>query len=148
MARADLVIGAVLVTGARAPVLVPRDYLREMQDGSVIVDVAVDQGGCVETCRPTTHADPTYVVDGIIHYCVANMPGAVSRSSTFALTNATFPYLRILAGSGLVDFVRSSHGAGRGLNAWHGRVCHDGVSGAFDMPLAPIEELLAEGENA
>ena len=120
--RADLVVGAVLVTGARAPMLVPRDYLVEMDEGSVIVDVAVDQGGCVETCRPTTHDDPTYVVDGVIHYCVANMPGAVARSSTFALTNATFPYLRRLAGQGLEGFVRSDHGNRDGPQrmAWSG----------------------------
>jgi len=141
VAQSDLVIGAVLVTGDRAPVLVPREYLKEMPDGSVIVDVAVDQGGCVETCRPTTHANPTYVVDGVVHYCVANMPGAVSRTSTFALTNATLPYLATLAERGLEGFVRTSPGHALGLNVVGGRVYHRGVSKAFDLPLAPIAEL-------
>jgi alanine dehydrogenase len=141
VAQSDLVIGAVLVTGDRAPVLVPREYLKEMPDGSVIVDVAVDQGGCVETCRPTTHANPTYVVDGVVHYCVANMPGAVARTSTFALTNATLPYLATLAERGLEGFVRTSPGHALGLNIVSGRVYHHGVSKAFDLPHAPIAEL-------
>ena len=101
VAKADLVIGAVLVAGARAPRLVTEAMIKNMEAGSVIVDVAVDQGGCVETCRPTTHDNPTYVVHGVIHYCVANMPGAVPRTSTFALTNATMPYVKALADKGL-----------------------------------------------
>lgn len=141
VAEAHLVVGAVLVAGARAPRLVPRSYLSEMKPGSVIVDVAVDQGGCVETCRPTTHADPTYEIDGVIHYCVANMPGAVSRTSTFALTNATLPYLRQLARLGVGGFVESSPLNARGLNVASGKIFHDGVSDAFDLPLAPLEEM-------
>ncbi|MCA8959596.1 MAG: alanine dehydrogenase [Planctomycetes bacterium] len=141
VARADLVVGAVLVHGARAPMLVPRDYLADMSDGSVIVDVAVDQGGCVETTRPTTHAEPTYVIDGVVHYGVANMPGAVSRTSTFALTNATLPYLRVLARDGVNGFVRKSPRYARGLNAIGGKVYHEGVSSAFGMDLHPIEDL-------
>ena len=143
VADSDLVIGAVLVPGDRAPQLVPREYLAEMPDGSVIVDVAVDQGGCVETCKPTTHANPTYVVDGVVHYCVANMPGAVSRTSTFALTNATLPYLMTLAERGLDGFVRTSPGHAQGLNTYAGNVYHRGVSKAFDLPLTPIDNLPA-----
>jgi alanine dehydrogenase len=139
--RADLVIGAVLLTGARAPILVPRSYLRDMKPGSVIVDVAVDQGGCVETCRPTTHAKPTYEVDGIIHYCVANMPGAVARTSTFALTNATLPHLRRLAAVGVHGFVATSGAVARGLNVCGGKIYHEGVSSAFDLPLTRLEDL-------
>ncbi|MFN0057761.1 MAG: alanine dehydrogenase [Planctomycetota bacterium] len=142
--RADLVIGAVLVTGARAPILVPRSYLKDMKPGSVIVDVAVDQGGCVETCRPTTHANPTYQVDGVIHYCVANMPGAVARTSTFALTNATLPHLRRLAAVGVQGFVGTSRAAARGLNVAGGKIYHEGVSSAFDLPLSRLEDLRHE----
>jgi len=141
VADSDLVIGAVLVPGDRAPCLVPREYLSEMPDGSVIVDVAVDQGGCVETCKPTTHANPTYVVDGVVHYCVANMPGAVSRTSTFALTNATLPYLLTLADRGLEGFLAASPGHALGLNTYAGKVYHHGVSKAFDLPLTAISDL-------
>ncbi|MGE4620083.1 MAG: alanine dehydrogenase [Planctomycetota bacterium] len=143
--EADLVIGAVLVAGDRAPVLVPKEWLCEMPDGSVIVDVAVDQGGCIETCRPTTHADPTYVIDGVVHYCVANMPGAVSRTSTFALTNATQPYLLDLASYGLEDFVKRDPQRAQGLNVCGGRVFHAGVSKAFQLPLQPIDDLPSIG---
>jgi alanine dehydrogenase len=143
--QSDLVIGAVLVAGDRAPVLVPKDWLSEMPEGSVIVDVAVDQGGCVETCKPTTHADPTYVVDGVVHYCVANMPGAVSRTSTFALTNATFPFLMELANDGLGSFVRRNPLQAQGLNIFSGKVFHRGVSKAFELPLHPIDDLPAIG---
>ncbi len=147
VSRADLVIGAVLVPGAKAPRLIPREYLKEMQTGSVIVDVAVDQGGCVETCRPTTHSNPTFVVDGIIHYCVANMPGAVSRTSTFALTNATLPYLLTLANLGLRGFAQSDLGLAKGLNIWDGKVYHAGVCSAFDLELAPLEEVINAGTD-
>lgn len=143
--QSDLVIGAVLVAGDRAPVLVPKEWLSEMPEGSVIVDVAVDQGGCVETCKPTTHADPTYVVDGVVHYCVANMPGAVSRTSTFALTNATFPFLMELANDGLGSFVRRNPLQAQGLNIFSGKVFHRGVSKAFELPLHPIDDLPAIG---
>ena len=119
---ADLVIGAVLVVGERAPKLVTRDMLAAMKRGSVIVDVAIDQGGCVETSRPTTHSDPVFEVDGVIHYCVANMPGAVPRTSTLALTNATFPYALKLADMGWKEALRSDAGFLKGLNTWNGRL--------------------------
>ena len=111
----------------------------------MIVDVAVDQGGCIETCRPTTHADPTYVIDGVVHYCVANMPGAVSRTSTFALTNATQPYLQELASEGLESFVKRDPLRAQGLNVFGGKVFHRGVSKAFQLPLQPIDDLPAIG---
>jgi alanine dehydrogenase len=135
--QADLVIGAVLVRGARAPVLVSREDLKSMKPGSVIVDVAVDQGGCVETCHPTTHSNPTYVVEGVLHYCVANMPGAVARTSTFALTNATFHYLRALAKGGVPSLLALGRGAARGLNIVGGRVCHKGVADSFGLEYVP-----------
>jgi alanine dehydrogenase len=135
--QADLVIGAVLVRGARAPVLVSGEDLQIMKDGSVIVDVAVDQGGCVETCHPTTHSNPTYVVEGVLHYCVANMPGAVARTSTFALTNATFPYLRALAKGGIPTFLALGRGASHGLNVAGGKVCHKGVADTFGLEFVP-----------
>lgn len=143
VSHADLVVGAVLVHGARAPRLVPREYLSGMQPGSVIVDVSVDQGGCVETCKPTTHANPTYVVDGVVHYCVANMPGAVARTSTFALNNATFPYLQLLANAGLRGFVERDPGTAKGVNIHRGRVFHEGVSSAFGLELTSLEQLFA-----
>lgn len=118
---ADLVVGAVLVPGAAAPKLVTRNMLKQMRNGSVLVDVAIDQGGCFETSRPTTHADPTYVVDGIVHYCVANMPGAVARTSTFALTNATLPYVLALANKG-VRALTADNGFLEGLNVHRGQV--------------------------
>lgn len=134
---ADLVIGAVLVSGARAPVLIRREDLGLMRDdGPVVVDVAVDQGGCIETCKPTTHADPTYVVDGVLHYCVANMPGAVPRTSTFALTNATNPYVRQLARIGAVEAARHPVLA-TAANVLAGRVTHPGVAEAFGLPWVP-----------
>jgi alanine dehydrogenase len=138
---ADLVVGAVLLVGAKAPVLVRRRDLKDMKSGSVIIDVAVDQGGCVETSRPTTHSKPTYVVDGVLHYCVANMPGAVGRTSTYALTNATFPYLCALADGGLPSFVALGDGAARGLNIHQGRVYHEGVADAFGIAHHPVSEV-------
>jgi alanine dehydrogenase len=141
VAQADLVIGAVLVAGAKAPLLLRREDLRRMNDGAVIVDVAVDQGGCVETCRPTTHSQPTFHVEGVLHYCVANMPGAVGRTSTYALTNATFPYLRALARDGLPSFLGLGAGAAKGLNVHRGRIYHEGVASAFDLPHSPVSEL-------
>ncbi len=139
--QADLVIGAVLVKGARAPILVHHQDLRKMKDGSVIVDVAVDQGGCIETCHPTTHSNPTFMVEGVLHYCVANMPGAVARTSTFALTNATFPYLRTLARGGIPAFIHSCPGAAAGLNISGGKIYHQGVAESFGMESVPITEL-------
>ena len=131
--NADLIIGAVLIPGGRAPWLITRDMLPHIHDGAVIIDVAVDQGGCVETSRPTTHSDPTFVIDHVIHYCVANMPGAVPRTSTFALTNQTLPYVLRLAGEGL-DAVRRSQPMQHGLNTYHGQLTHEAVAQAFDLP--------------
>ena len=138
---ADLVIGAVLLVGAKAPVLVRRRDVANMKSGSVIIDVAVDQGGCVETSRPTTHSNPTYVVDDVLHYCVANMPGAVGRTSTFALTNATFPYLRALADGGLRSFLDLGERAARGLNVHQGRVYHQGVADSFGIAYHALSEV-------
>ena len=139
--RADLLIGAVLIEGAKAPTLVPRSYLADMKDGAVIVDVAVDQGGCVETCRPTTHSDPTFVVDGVLHYCVANMPGAVPRTSTYALTNATLPFAIRLADRGL-DAVRGDPGLLLGINAMGGKVTYKAVAEAFGLDYTPPGDLM------
>ena len=138
---ADLVVGAVLVEGARAPLLVPRSYLKDMKEGSVIVDVAVDQGGCCETIKPTTHADPTYVVDGVVHYGVANMPGAVARTSTYALTNATLPFARRLAKLGPAGAVKQDAHLRSAVNAWKGKVTHPGVAAAFGYPNVDVQTL-------
>jgi alanine dehydrogenase len=133
--RADLVIGAILLPGRRAPHLISRAQLSEMKPGSVIVDVCIDQGGCVETSRPTTHRDPTYVVDDVVHYCVANMPGAVGRTSTHALCNATLPYIRQLARLGTDGFVEYSRGHHEALNLKDGIVANRDVAAAFeDLP--------------
>jgi len=129
----DLVIGAVLVKGERAPLLVRAADLPAMQDGSVIVDVAVDQGGCVETARPTTHQEPTFVVDGVVHYCVANMPGAVPRTSTVALTNATLPYVRQLAALGSVEAIRKGGSLATAADIVNGKLCDDGVGHSFGV---------------
>lgn len=145
LARADLVIGGVLVTGAKAPKLVRREDLSLMKDGSVIVDVSVDQGGCVETARPTTHADPIYVVDGVIHYCVTNMPGAVPRTSTLALTNATFPYVRQLANLGWEEACRADPPLARGVNAVRGACTYQAVAEAFGLEHTPLSRILGTG---
>lgn len=137
--RADLLIGAVLVAGARAPSLVGRDLVGRMSAGSVIVDVAVDQGGCVETIRPTTHDDPVYTVGGVLHYAVTNMPGAVSRTSTFALANSTLPYIRRLAGSGLRQGAAADPALRRGINTYRGQLCHRAVADALGLPWHPFE---------
>lgn len=134
--KADLVIGAVLLPGAKAPHLVKRGDLKLMKPGSVIVDVAVDQGGCIETVRPTTHESPTYVVDGIVHYAVANMPGGVPRTSTLALTNATFPYAKRLARHGWRQACKEDRALFLGLNVIEGQVVYPGVAEAFGLPLA------------
>lgn len=128
---ADLVIGSVLLRGRKAPRLIPRSLVNQMMPGSVIVDVCIDQGGCVETARPTTHAEPTYEVDGVVHYCVTNMPGAVSRTSTAALSNATLPYVRALARMGLQAFVESSPGHKKALNIRGGKFENDDVRSVF-----------------
>jgi alanine dehydrogenase len=139
---ADIVVGAVLLPGAKAPNLVRREDLKTMMPGSVIVDVAVDQGGCVETIHPTTHEDPIYVVDGVIHYAVANMPGAVSRTSTLALTNATFPYALTLANKGWNAACRDDRALALGLNVMHGKVVYPGVAEAFGLDYVPVENAL------
>lgn len=134
---ADLVIGAVLIPGAFAPKLVTRKMLSKMQSGSVIVDVAIDQGGCFETSKPTTHQDPTYIVDGIVHYCVANMPGAVPRTSTFALNNATLPFVIALANHGYREAMRHNHHLLNGLNICHGKITYKAVAEALQQPYTP-----------
>lgn len=141
LATADAVIGAVLVTGARAPRLVTREMLSDMPRNSVIVDVAVDQGGCVETTRPTTHSDPTYVVDGVLHYGVANMPGAVPRTSSFALSNSTLRYVLKLASGDLGDVLARDPGLAKGLNLYQGRILHPAVAETFNLPLGSFDVL-------
>ncbi|TYO98885.1 L-alanine dehydrogenase [Geothermobacter ehrlichii] len=140
--EADAVIGAVLLRGAKAPKLITRDMLKTMKKGAVLVDVAIDQGGCFETSRPTTHQDPIYEVDGIIHYCVANMPGGVPLTSTLALTNATLPYARKLADKGWQRAVREDGGLRAGLNIIDGQVVCAGVAEAFGLPLAEVNSFL------
>ncbi len=137
----DLVVGAVLIPGAAAPKLVTRDMVRAMKRGAVLVDVAIDQGGCFETSRPTTHADPTYVIDDIVHYCVANMPGAVARTSTQALNNATLPYVLALADHGL-DALKQDKGFQKGLNIYRGDVTCEAVAEAFNLPWRETQECL------
>ena len=142
IAEADLVIGAVLVPGARAPKLVTRDMLGVMKNGAVIVDVAIDQGGCVETARPTTHSDPVYDVDGITHYCVANMPGGVPITSTKALTNATLPYVEAIADYGLAEAVSRDPSLGRGVNVVDGKITYEPVAEAHDLAYTPLGDVL------
>lgn len=139
---ADLVIGAVLVPGARAPKLVTREMLSLMKNGSVIVDVAIDQGGCVETARPTTHSDPVYEVDGVIHYCVANMPGGVPITSTKALTNATLPYVEAIAGHGLNDAIARDPALAKGVNVLEGKITYEPVAAAHNLDYTPLGDLL------
>jgi alanine dehydrogenase len=139
---ADLVIGAVLVPGKHAPRLITRDTIRRMRAGSVLVDVAIDQGGCAETSRPTTHSDPTYVVDDVVHYCVANMPGACARTSTLALTNATLPYLLELAGKGVAQALAENPGLREGLNVCRGEVTNRHVAEDLGYPYRPAEAAL------
>ncbi|HET8566015.1 MAG TPA: alanine dehydrogenase [Solirubrobacterales bacterium] len=140
--RADLVIGAVLVHGARAPYVVRREQLKLMKPGAVLVDVAIDQGGCFETSRPTTHREPTFEVDGITHYCVANMPGAVPITSTYALTNATLPYAIALADHGVDEAIRRDPGLRLGVNVAAGKVTHPAVAEGVGMEYVPVEEAL------
>lgn len=137
--KADLVIGAVLIPGARAPHLVTREMLKEMKPGSVIIDVSVDQGGCVETCKPTTHENPTYVIEGVVHYCVANMPGAVPFTSTVALTNATLPYAVEIADKGYEQAIATNSEIRLGLNMIDGKVTHQGVADAFNLSLEKLQ---------
>ena len=140
--EADVVIGAVLVHGAKAPKLVTREMLKTMKPGAVLVDVAIDQGGCFETSKPTTHADPIYEVEGVVHYCVANMPGAVPLTSTMALTNATLPYAVQIADQGWKQVARTDPGIREGFNVVNGVVCYKGVADAFGMEYVPVDELL------
>jgi alanine dehydrogenase len=137
--RADLVIGAVLITGARAPRLVRREDLARMKPGAVIVDVAIDQGGCVETSRPTTHGQPTYLVDGVVHYCVTNMPGAVGRTSTYALCNVTLPYVLQIAKQGWRALAAANPGVAEGVNLDQGRVTNQAVAATFGLPYVPLD---------
>lgn len=139
---ADLIIGAILITGAKAPHLITRDMLKDMKKGTVLVDVAVDQGGCIETCRPTTHQDPTFTIDGIIHYCVANMPGAVPFTSTLALTNATLPYVIQLADKGWQKAVAENTELRSGLNIILGEVVYKAVADTFGLPYASADKYL------
>lgn len=138
----DLIIGAVLIHGAKAPNLITRDMLKDMQEGTVLVDVAVDQGGCIETCQPTTHENPTYVIDGIVHYCVANMPGAVPYTSTLALTNATLPYAIQLADKGWKQAANDNEDLKFGLNVINGDIVYEAVADAFGLPFTPVEKYL------
>ncbi|PRY07319.1 alanine dehydrogenase [Pontibacter ummariensis] len=138
----DLIIGAVLIPGAKAPHLITRDMLKEMRPGTVVVDVAVDQGGCIETCTPTTHENPTYIIDNVVHYCVANMPGAVPYTSTLALTNATLPYAIQLANKGWKKACADSEELKKGLNIVNGKVVYQGVAEAFGLEFVPAENVL------
>jgi alanine dehydrogenase len=142
---ADLVIGAVLIPGALAPRLITREMLGTMKEASVLVDVAIDQGGCAETSRPTTHDDPVYTVDGVIHYCVANMPGAVPITSTRALTNVTLPYAEELADHGVVGAIRSDPALARGVNVFDGKITYEAVADAHGLEYTPLDEALAAG---
>ena len=138
----DLLIGAVLVVGAKAPSLVTKSMIKTMKKGSVIIDVAVDQGGCVETCKPTTHANPTYLIDDVLHYCVANMPGAVPYTSTMALSNSTVPYIRAIANHGYKNVIKNHKPLLRGLNVYKGSITHSGVAEAFNLDYTPALDLI------
>ena len=142
VSQADLIIGAVLVPGAAAPKLVTRGMLKDVPNGACIVDVAVDQGGCIETTHPTTHSDPTFYVEGVLHYCVANMPGAVPRTSTFALTNATLPYVLKLANQGFMAAVASDPGLKEGVNTYAGKLTYEAVATAQGREFTPLDEML------
>ncbi|MEA3459318.1 MAG: alanine dehydrogenase [Chloroflexota bacterium] len=139
---ADAVIGAVLVPGARAPRVVTREMVKSMKPGSVIVDVAIDQGGCIETSHPTTHADPVFVEEGVIHYCVTNIPGAVPRTSTYALTNATLPYALKLANLGVIEAARRDAALAKGVNVYDGHVTFEAVAKAHGLEYTPLDELI------
>jgi alanine dehydrogenase len=143
VADADLVIGAVLIPGAEAPKLVTRDMLKTMRPGSVLVDVAIDQGGCFETSHATTHAEPTYVIDGIVHYAVANMPGAVARTSTYALNNVTLPHALRIADLGWKEALRRDMHLAQGLNVWNGKVTFEAVAEAIGTDYVPVDQALA-----
>jgi alanine dehydrogenase len=139
LVHADLVVGGVLIPGASAPKLVRRDMIAGMKRGSVVVDVAIDQGGCFETSHATTHTDPIYFVDNVLHYCVSNMPAAVPHTSTFALTNATFPYLLELANKGLERACQDHPGLRSGVNTWQGHITHKGVAESQNRPFTELK---------
>src|SRR5260370_3319714 len=143
LTRADLLIGAVLIPGARAPFLVRRDDLKRMTPRTVIIDVAIDQGGCVETSRPTTHSKPTYIVDEVVHYCVTNMPGAVGRTSTYALCNVTFPYVMQIARSGIHGAAAADPGLATAVNMCDGKLTNRAVAETFGIPFVAYEPALA-----
>jgi alanine dehydrogenase len=143
----DLIVGAVLIPGAKAPRLITRDMLKSMRPGTVLVDVAVDQGGCIETCTPTTHENPTFVIDGVVHYCVANMPGAVPHTSTLVLTNATLPYAVKLANYGWVNACRDNEDLKRGLNIICGDVVYPAVAEAFNLPHTSIDKYIPASQS-
>src|SRR5215210_1837782 len=142
ISQADLIVGAVLVPGAAAPKLVTKSMLKDVPNGAVIVDVAVDQGGCIETTHPTTHSEPTYYVEGVLHYCVANMPGAVPRTSTFALTNATLPYALKLANRGFIQAIQSDPGLKAGVNTYAGRLTYEAVAVDQGLEYTSIDQML------
>ncbi len=142
ISEADLIVGAVLVPGAAAPKLVTRSMLTDVPDGAVVVDVAVDQGGCIETTHPTTHSNPTFYVEGVLHYCVANMPGAVPRTSTFALTNATLPYALKLANRGFMDAIASDKGLKEGVNTYAGKLTYEAVAQAQGLEYTPLDDII------
>lgn len=137
--NSDLVIGAVLVPGAKAPKLVTREMISKMEKGSVVVDVAVDQGGCIETCKPTTHENPTFLVDDVVHYCVANMPGAVARTSTYALTNVTLKHARLIANQGLEKACQLDEAFKKGVNIYRGKLVYEQIARDLDLPYTPFE---------
>ncbi len=136
--NSDLVIGAVLVAGAKAPKLVTREMISKMEPGSVVVDIAVDQGGCIETCKPTTHENPTFLVDDVIHYCVANMPGAVARTSTYALTNVTLKYARFIAGQGVEETAMKDEAFKKGINIYKGDLVYEQIAKDLDLKYTPL----------
>jgi len=148
ISEADLIVGAVLVPGAAAPKLITKNMLKEVPNGAVVVDVAVDQGGCIETTHPTTHSNPTYYVEGVLHYCVANMPGAVPRTSTFALTNATLPYALKLANKGFYEAISRDPGLKEGVNTFAGHCTYEPVSVAQNISYTPLDQLLNSSTGA
>lgn len=136
----DLVIGTVLIPGAKAPILVTRSMIAKMESGSVVIDIAVDQGGCIETCHPTSHAEPSYVVDGVIHYCVSNIPGVVARTATYALTNASIYYIRAIANSGVADSIRQHSILQKGVNIYKGNLVYGAVARDLGLPFSKLSE--------
>jgi alanine dehydrogenase len=148
ISQADLIVGAVLVPGAAAPKLITRGMLKDVPNGAVIVDVAVDQGGCIETTHPTTHSNPTYYVEEVLHYCVANMPGAVPRTSTFALTNATLPYALKLANKGFIQAITSDPGLKEGVNTYAGHLTYEAVATAQSREYTPLDQIIGPTATA